>query len=147
MVIISILSFSLQLNLDHAMPTGNEMFSAITVMKVLTLVLTNSLGNYESSFLNAMDKEGRSFVRKLVSFLIKYNLRTTNNKKFLYLQLYWFFINHRHFICRFQRDLAIIQKEINIRNAAIIASNKENDVHEYPYEWLLPVKVLNSISI
>lgn len=70
------------------MPTGNEMFSAITIMKVLTLVLTNSLGNYESSFLNAMDKEGRSFVRKLVSFLIKYNLRTMNNKKFLYLQLY-----------------------------------------------------------
>lgn len=147
MVIISILSFSLKLSLDHALPTGNEMFSAITVMKVLTLVLTNSLGNYESSFLNAMDKEGWSFVRKFASFLIKYDLRTRDNKKFFYLQLYWYFINNRRFICRFQRDLAIIQKEINLRNAAIIASNKENDVHEYPYEWLLPVKVLNSISI
>lgn len=147
MVIISILSFSLKLSLDHTLPTGNEMFSAITVMKVLTLVLTNSLGNYESSFLNAMDKEGRSFVRKFASFLIKYDLRTRDNKKFFYLQLYWYFINNRRFICRFQRDLAIIQKEINLRNAAIIASNKENDVHEYPYEWLLPVKVLNSISI
>lgn len=99
------------LNLDHAMPTGNEMFSAITVMKVLTLVLTNSLGNYKSSYLNTMDNEGRCFVRK------------------------------------FQKDLAVIQEEINQRNAAIIASNKENDVQEYPYEWLLPEKVLNSISI
>lgn len=99
------------LNLDHAMPNGYEMFSAIAVMKVLTLVLTNSLGSYESSYLNAMDNEGRSFVRK------------------------------------FQKDLAIIQKEIHQRNDAIIANNKENDVHEYPYEWLLPVKVLNSISI
>lgn len=51
------------------------------------------------------------------------------------------------FFCRFQKDLAIIQKEIHQRNDAIIANNKENDVHEYPYEWLLPVKVLNSISI
>lgn len=65
------LPFSLQLNLDHAMPNGYEMFSAIAVMKVLTLVLTNSLGSYESSYLNAMDNEGRSFVRKLVSFLNK----------------------------------------------------------------------------
>lgn len=99
------------LNLDHAMPTGSEMFSAILVMKILSLVLTNSLGNYKSSYFKSMDNEGRSFVRN------------------------------------FQKNLAVIQEEINQRNAAIIASNEESDVQEYPYEWLLPEKVLNSISI
>lgn len=82
------LPFSLQLNLDHAMPNGYEMFSAIAVMKVLTLVLTNSLGSYESSYLNAMDNEGRSFVRKLVPFLNQILFKNHEQKKFLYLQLY-----------------------------------------------------------
>lgn len=99
------------LNLDHAMPSGSEMFSAITVMKILTLVLTNSLGNYPSNYLEQMDNEGNTFVRN------------------------------------FQRNLAVIQNEINQRNAAIIESNKDTSVQEYPYDWLLPSKVLNSISI
>lgn len=68
-ILLFFLLFSYQLNLDHAMPTGSEMFSAIIEMKVLTPVLTNSLGSYESSYLNAMDNEGRSFVRKFISFL------------------------------------------------------------------------------
>lgn len=60
------------------MPTGNEMFSAITVMKVLTLVLTNSLGNYKSSYLNTMDNEGRCFVRKFVS---SFQINIKNHEK------------------------------------------------------------------
>lgn len=60
------------------MPTGNEMFSAITVMKVLTLVLTNSLGNYKSSYLNTMDNEGRCFVRKFVS---SFQINIKNHKR------------------------------------------------------------------
>lgn len=54
----------IQDSLDNAMPNGDEMFSAIKVMKVLTLVLTNSLGNYEWSYLKEMDDEGRTFVQK-----------------------------------------------------------------------------------
>lgn len=53
------------------MPTGSEMFSAILVMKILSLVLTNSLGNYKSSYFKSMDNEGRSFVRKFVTFSLK----------------------------------------------------------------------------
>lgn len=97
--------------LDAAMPNGKQMFSAITVMKLLTLVLTNSLGNYQSSYRNQMDNEGRIFVRN------------------------------------FQQNLVVIKQEIDQRNAAIIACNKENDIQEYPYEWLLPENVVNSISI
>lgn len=47
----------------------------------------------------------------------------------------------------FQQNLVVIKQEIDQRNAAIIACNKENDIQEYPYEWLLPENVVNSISI
>lgn len=45
-----------------------HIFSAIQVMKILTLVLTKSLGNYHWSYLNEMDDEGRAFVQKLVLY-------------------------------------------------------------------------------
>lgn len=41
------------------------MFAAVKVMKILTLVLTNSLGNYEWTYLKQMDDEGRTFVHKV----------------------------------------------------------------------------------
>lgn len=44
------------------MPSRKEMFSTIKVMKVLTLALTNSLGNYEDVYMRAMDTDGRNFV-------------------------------------------------------------------------------------
>lgn len=48
------------------MPNGKEFFSAISVMKILTLVLTNSLGNYKCTYLKSMDMDGRTFVKKFV---------------------------------------------------------------------------------
>lgn len=48
------------------MPNGKEFFSAISVMKILTLVLTNSLGNYKYTYLKSMDIDGRIFVKKFV---------------------------------------------------------------------------------
>lgn len=56
--------FIIQDSLD--IPNGDEMFAAIKVMKILTLVLTNSLGNYEWTYLKQMDDEGRTFVHKKV---------------------------------------------------------------------------------
>lgn len=86
------------------------MFSAIKVMKILTLVLTDSLGNYKWSYLKQMDDEGWTFVQN------------------------------------FQKSLAEIKKEIILRNESVEKSNNDNQVKEYPYEWLLPDRVLNSIS-
>lgn len=97
-------------NLDECMPTRRETFSTITIMKVLTLSLTSSLGNYDNKYLMAMDDAGRNFVNQ------------------------------------FQQQLAEIQHHINGRNANIAPGNNEN-LHDYPYEWLLPENVLNSISI
>lgn len=48
------------------MPTRRETFSTITIMKVLTLSLTNSLGNYDNKYLMAMDDAGRNFVNQYV---------------------------------------------------------------------------------
>ena len=50
---------------------------------------------------------------------------------------------------RFRVNLANITDTINLRNEAIIAANQNNQdqVQEYPYKWLLPHNVLNSISI
>lgn len=133
------------------MPTGREMFSAIFVMKILSLVLTKSLGNYKTSYLKSMDNEGRSFVRKFVTFFLnkywEYWKRTLEISVHVINYCIVFCIIYRRCLCSFQENLAVIQEEINQRNAAIIASNDANDVQEYPYEWLLPEKVLNSISI
>ncbi|XP_048771099.2 arachidonate 12-lipoxygenase, 12R-type-like isoform X2 [Ostrea edulis] len=96
--------------LDIAMPTGHQVFSTVKIMKVLTTVLTNSLGNYESVYLNAMDNIGRGFVEN------------------------------------FRMALAEIETTINQRNAGIL-QNQDGPLQDYPYEWLLPSKVLNSISI
>nr|XP_034335053.1 allene oxide synthase-lipoxygenase protein-like [Crassostrea gigas] len=49
-------------DLDASMPSRKEMFSTIKIMKVLTLVLTNSLGNYESVYTRAMDRFGKNCV-------------------------------------------------------------------------------------
>lgn len=49
------------------------------------------------------------------------------------------------FVKRFQQHLAVIAQEINQRNADITACNNEREIKEYPYEWLLPEKMLNSI--
>lgn len=92
------------------MPTGKEMFGTIKVIKMLTLALTNSLGNYKWYYLNQMDDDGRTFVQN------------------------------------FRDELATIQEEIILRNKTVEESNTENQVKEYPYEWLLPDRVLNSIS-
>lgn len=105
-------------NLDDCMPTRRETFSTIKIMKVLTLSLTNSLGNYDKKYLLAMDVQGRSLVKK------------------------------------FQDSLAEIQTQINQRNTDIVEENRRKartgnneNLHKYPYEWLLPKNVLNSISI
>uniref|UniRef100_A0A8W8JAN4 Lipoxygenase domain-containing protein n=1 Tax=Magallana gigas TaxID=29159 RepID=A0A8W8JAN4_MAGGI len=99
------------IGLNASMPNGKEFFSAISVMKILTLVLTNSLGNYKCTYLKSMDMDGRIFVKN------------------------------------FQQNLQDIRKEIYERNADIIKRNNKNQVQEYTYEWLLPDRVLNSISI
>lgn len=98
------------MNLDDCMPTRRETFSTIKIMKVLTLSLTNSLGNYDSKYLTAMDDAGKNLVNQ------------------------------------FKHNLAEIQDQINDRNANIAQGNNEY-LHEYPYKWLLPKNVLNSISI
>lgn len=46
------------------MPTRRETFSTIKIMKVLTLSLTNSLGNYDSKYLSAMDDAGKNLVNQ-----------------------------------------------------------------------------------
>lgn len=48
------------------MPTRDEPFSTIAIMKILTLRLTNSIGNYENHYLQAMDSNGRAFVQKYI---------------------------------------------------------------------------------
>ncbi|XP_048771097.1 allene oxide synthase-lipoxygenase protein-like [Ostrea edulis] len=95
--------------LNAPMPTAREFFSTIKIMMVLTLVLTNSLGKYESRYQNAMDAAGKRIVRK------------------------------------FQRSLDDITTRINARNTTI--QNTAGNIEGYPYEWLLPKRVLNSISI
>lgn len=49
-------------DLDASMPSRKEMFSTIKIMKVLTLILTNSLGNYENVYTRDMDTFGRNCV-------------------------------------------------------------------------------------
>lgn len=49
-------------DIDAIMPTREEMFSTIKIMKILTLVFTNSLGNYEDVYMREMDTDGRNFV-------------------------------------------------------------------------------------
>lgn len=82
-------------SLDAALPDGKHIFSAIQVMKILTLVLTNSLGNYHWSYLNEMDDEGRAFVQKLVLYF-KYTYVATKSVHILKLctcSLFLFLIN------------------------------------------------------
>ncbi|XP_061193373.1 polyunsaturated fatty acid lipoxygenase ALOX15B-like [Saccostrea echinata] len=95
--------------LDVAMPTGQQFFSTIKIMMVLTTITTNSLGNYESVYLNAMDSAGRRIVQK------------------------------------FQQNLIEVRDNINQRNSSI--ENSVHQINEYPYDWLLPANVRNSISI
>lgn len=99
------------LSLDDCMPTRRETFSTIKIMKVLTLSLTSSLGNYDDKYLSAMDAAGIASV------------------------------------ALFQGNLNAIRDQINLRNDNIVAVNNPNLIQEYPYEWLLPQNVLNSISI
>lgn len=56
------LCFTIKADLDASMPSRKEMFSTIKIMKVLRLVLTNSLGNYESVYTRAMDSFERNCV-------------------------------------------------------------------------------------
>ena len=58
------LSGNLQTDLNINIPTKREMLSTIKIMKVLTLCLTNSLGDYEKVYLNKMDESGRTFVQR-----------------------------------------------------------------------------------
>ncbi|XP_056015737.1 allene oxide synthase-lipoxygenase protein-like isoform X2 [Ostrea edulis] len=94
--------------LDIAMPTGRQLFLTIKFMAVSNTVLTNSLGNYESEYLDAMDSAGQRIVQN------------------------------------FQKKLVQIENNINQRNEALEKS--VDRIQEYPYHWLLPNKVLNSIS-
>lgn len=48
------------------MPTRRETFSTIKIMKVLTLSLTSSLGNYDNKYLMAMDDAGQQLVAQYV---------------------------------------------------------------------------------
>lgn len=48
------------------MPTRRETFSTIKIMKVLTLSLTSSLGNYDDKYLSAMDAAGIASVAMYV---------------------------------------------------------------------------------
>lgn len=102
-------------DLDEIMPTRNETFSTIAIMKLFTLPLTNSIGNYENHYLNAMDSNGRAFVQN------------------------------------FQQNLIAIKDRINQRNNKILEETKDDTcktlLQEYPYEWLNPDNVRNSISI
>uniref|UniRef100_A0A8W8JFB5 Lipoxygenase domain-containing protein n=1 Tax=Magallana gigas TaxID=29159 RepID=A0A8W8JFB5_MAGGI len=98
-------------DLDEAMPTGKELFYIIGAKRTGTQVLTNSLGNYEDSYLKTMDSDGKAFVKK------------------------------------FQQNLLGVTEQINQRNNDITAGNNGKEIKEYPYEWLLPENVLNSINI
>ncbi|XP_062581619.1 arachidonate 12-lipoxygenase, 12R-type-like [Saccostrea cucullata] len=53
-------------DLDASMPTGPEFSSIIELTTGLIATRTNSLGNYESEYLCAMDDAGRHIVRKYV---------------------------------------------------------------------------------
>lgn len=48
--------------MDDMIPNKEETFTIIKLMTNLSVRLTNSLGNYESTFLNAMDNHGRRAV-------------------------------------------------------------------------------------
>ncbi|XP_034335051.2 polyunsaturated fatty acid lipoxygenase ALOX8 [Magallana gigas] len=65
-------------DLDASMPSRKEMFSTIKIMKVLTLVLTNSLGNYESVYTRAMDSFGRNCVAAFQQHLAAIQNRINN---------------------------------------------------------------------
>nr|XP_022293686.1 allene oxide synthase-lipoxygenase protein-like [Crassostrea virginica] len=52
----------------------------------------------------------------------------------------------RTYVQNFQKQLIGIETHINQRNADLVASNNPEQVQEYPYEWLRPTNVLNSIS-
>ena len=52
----------IQDTLDAIIPTKQEMLPTVKIMKVLTLRLTKSLGDYEKKYLDAMDNDGRGFV-------------------------------------------------------------------------------------
>lgn len=58
--------YTCQEKLNDIMPTRKETFSTIAIMKILTLRLTNSIGNYENHYLQAMDSHGRAFVQKYI---------------------------------------------------------------------------------
>nr|XP_022294841.1 arachidonate 12-lipoxygenase, 12R-type-like [Crassostrea virginica] len=100
-------------SLDDIIPTKQEMLSTVKIMKLLTLRLTKSLGNYEKKYLDAMDEAGRGFVDA------------------------------------FKDTLDNITTDMRALNDGIVTNNIQNpnQVQEYPYEWLLPHNVLNSISI
>jgi hypothetical protein len=64
------LAFQGASQLDVALPTGKEFFSTIKIMKLLTTVLTNNLGNYEKEYMNALDKDAQRVVQKYVALAI-----------------------------------------------------------------------------
>ena len=58
-----------------------------------------------------------------------------------------FNINFSFYYHRFQQNLLGVTEQINQRNNDITAGNNGKEIKEYPYEWLLPENVLNSINI
>ncbi|XP_061193372.1 allene oxide synthase-lipoxygenase protein-like [Saccostrea echinata] len=55
--------------LNAALPTKREFFSTVKIMKVLTTVLTNNLGQYEKEYMQAMDTKGREAVKRFQKVL------------------------------------------------------------------------------
>ena len=53
---------NIQDTLDAIIPTKEEMLSTVRIMKLLTLRLTKSLGDYERKYLDAMDCHSRALV-------------------------------------------------------------------------------------
>ncbi|XP_011434663.3 allene oxide synthase-lipoxygenase protein [Magallana gigas] len=51
------------------------------------------------------------------------------------------------FVEKFQQNLLGVTEQINQRNNDITAGNNGKEIKEYPFEWLLPENVLNSINV
>lgn len=55
--------------------------------------------------------------------------------------------NFSFYYHRFQQNLLGVTEQINQRNNDITAGNNGKEIKEYPFEWLLPENVLNSINV
>lgn len=77
----------------------------------------------------------RKFISLLVGVIV-----------FMHSCILHIYINCFYLLYSFQKQLIGIETHINQRNVNLVASNNPEQVQEYPYEWLRPTNVLNSIS-